>query len=90
LLIANLDKVNWSKLSSNPNAVHLLQKNLDKVNWYELSQNPSIFTYDYVTMKKQNKELKEQIISFGSRPERIQRIIDVYQIEDIDELENYI
>jgi hypothetical protein len=33
--------VNWSYLSSNPNAIHLLEKNLDKVDWKELSENPN-------------------------------------------------
>jgi len=28
-------------LSSNPNAIALLEQNLDKINWYELSQNPN-------------------------------------------------
>ena len=37
----NLDKVNWSQLSSNANAIHLLEKNIDKVNWYNLSSNPN-------------------------------------------------
>ena len=34
-------KVNWSKLSENPNAIHILEKNLDKVNWGCLSVNPN-------------------------------------------------
>jgi hypothetical protein len=31
--------VDWSQLSSNPNAIHLLEKNLDKVDWSQLSSN---------------------------------------------------
>jgi hypothetical protein len=34
----------------------------DKIDWILLSANPSIFTYDYVTMKKNHKDLKEEII----------------------------
>ena len=34
-------KVNLGCLSSNPNAIHLLEKNLDKVDWCWLSGNPN-------------------------------------------------
>ena len=37
----HLDKMMFTVLSSNPNAVHLLEQNLDKVDWVELSQNPN-------------------------------------------------
>jgi hypothetical protein len=43
LLEKNLDKVDWSELSKNQNAIHILEKNLDKVNWSYLSENPEIF-----------------------------------------------
>ena len=36
-----LDKLRWQKLSSNPNASHILEKNLDKVDWWGLSSNPN-------------------------------------------------
>ena len=36
-----MDKVNWSALSANPNAVHLLEKNMDKINWIYFSENPN-------------------------------------------------
>ena len=35
------NKLNWSYLSRNPNAIHLLENNLDKVNWKFLSKNPN-------------------------------------------------
>ena len=35
------DKINWAWLSSNPNAIELLEKNLDKVDWLWLSLNPN-------------------------------------------------
>ena len=37
---ADLD---WTWLSSNPNAIDLLKANPDKINWCALSKNPSIF-----------------------------------------------
>ena len=33
--------IDWDDLSSNPNAVHILEKNLDKVDWDCLSGNPN-------------------------------------------------
>ena len=29
----NRDKINWDELSSNPNAILMLEKNQDKINW---------------------------------------------------------
>jgi|SaaInlStandDraft_5_1057022.scaffolds.fasta_scaffold23917_4 hypothetical protein len=34
-----IDKVNWTELSENPNAVQLLVQHLDKVDWHYLSSN---------------------------------------------------
>jgi len=41
LLEKNPEKINWTWLSENPNAIHLLEKNLDKVDWNHLSKNPN-------------------------------------------------
>ena len=37
----DMDKINWSTLSKNPNAIHLLEQNQDKIDWYALSSNPN-------------------------------------------------
>ena len=37
----NMDKINWYSLSSNPNAIHLLEQNMDKICWNSLSANPN-------------------------------------------------
>ncbi len=34
-------KINWDWLSSNPEALNLLEANPDKINWEWLSQNPN-------------------------------------------------
>ena len=36
-----MDKIDWTSLSRNPNAIHLLEKNIDKINWFYLSLNPN-------------------------------------------------
>ena len=55
-----LYKLDWISLSSNPNALHLLEKNLDKIYWTHISRNPSIFEFD----KKEYERKIEHLISF--------------------------
>src|SRR5437764_13796078 len=31
--------INWNRLSTNPNAIHLLEQNRDKIDWNWLSEN---------------------------------------------------
>ena len=71
----NLDKLTtvcWTALSSNPNAIHLLEKNLDKVNWTWLSQNPNIFTYDYKAMKD-SMGIKEDLMKNRFHPKNLHK-----------------
>ena len=35
----DINNLNWSELSKNPNAIELLYKNQDKINWFALSKN---------------------------------------------------
>ena len=37
----NVNNIDWIRLSSNPNAIHLLEQNVDKIDWNCLSQNPN-------------------------------------------------
>jgi hypothetical protein len=37
----DINKLNWDKLSENPNAIDLLKKNKNNINWYYLSLNPN-------------------------------------------------
>ena len=48
----NINKLNWSMLSVNLNAIALLEANQDKINWGGISSNSNIFEYDYQAMKK--------------------------------------
>ena len=41
LHIHNVVLVYWDALSSNPNAIHLLEANKDKIDWSNLSKNPN-------------------------------------------------
>jgi hypothetical protein len=35
----HIDKIDWYRLSSNYNAIHLLRANMSKINWSQLSRN---------------------------------------------------
>ena len=37
----NIDKLDWSALSKNPNAINILENYLKKIDWVYLSQNPN-------------------------------------------------
>ena len=62
-MTANPDKIRWSLLSANPNAIELLKENQDNIGWAFLMLNPSIFTYDYEKMKKTKADLNEEVIA---------------------------
>ena len=74
----NLDKINWSILSTNPQSIEILKENQNKIDWYMLSTNPAIFTYDYEEMRNSNIVLKEEIISTSLNPKRIFKLLEDY------------
>ena len=81
ILEKNLDKVNWNNISLNKNAVHLLEKNLEKIDWKNISANPSIFVFDSNAMKKQCRQLAEELAAYVFNPKRIIRFSLKYNIE---------
>lgn len=66
----------WVHLSSNPNALHILQKYPKCIDWYFLLDNPGIFEYDYKSMKEAHKELMEDIIKARWHPDRVAKMIE--------------
>lgn len=44
----NKEKINWSKISSNPNAYDFLMRNEDKICWYQFSVNSSDEAVEYL------------------------------------------
>jgi len=79
-----MDKINWTNLSSNPNAIHLLEKNNDKIVWSELSQNPSIFELDYEALEKRCNIFKEELIKKALHPSIIKRYLNHPDLKDKD------
>ncbi len=85
LLEANPDKINWYWLSLNPNAMHLLENNIECINWSALSDNPAIFTYDYELIRKTNFEKNLCVSQWFSHPRFVEKYIDKYGVEALDE-----
>jgi hypothetical protein len=76
-------------LSTNPNAIHLLEANQDKIWMFQrLLTNPAIFELDYEALKERCDIYKEELIQKAFHPSRIQKYLDMGI--SIDELDNYI
>jgi hypothetical protein len=78
-----MDKIYWSYLSINPNAIELLEKNMDKINWCNISINPSIFQLDYDAMRKNNEKIYEELIKEVMKPSRVFKNPDYDYIEEL-------
>ena len=48
----SIEKLSWTGLSRNPNAIHLLEQNIDKINWTWLSYNPNAIQLLELNMDK--------------------------------------
>ena len=49
----NVEKLDWTYLSKNPNAIDLLEANPDKINWRYLSSNPEAI---HILKTRRNKK----------------------------------
>ena len=49
-LLDKKNKINWSMLSYNHNAIQLLEKNIDKIHWTNLSENINAVSYTHLTL----------------------------------------
>jgi hypothetical protein len=78
-------KLEWKWLSKNPNAMHLLEANQDKIDWMMLSSNPAIFEYDYELIQNTNMKKNEEIYQYVYHPRFIQKYIDRYGVDALDE-----
>jgi len=88
LLERNTDKINWSEFSRNPDAIPVLAKHPEKIDWYWLSENPSIFTIDYLAMKENHRDLKEELIQKDiGIPSRIAALLDAgMELDDLEDM----
>jgi hypothetical protein len=81
-----MNKINWKHLSSNPNAIHLLEKNVEKINWYTLTENPSIFEYDYEAMRQRLNVFKEELVAKQFHPKNMAKFVS-WGFEEFEDLE---
>ena len=65
-----LEKLNWVKLSSNPNAIELLKANYDEIDWRYLSGNPS--TEAIELLKSNRYEIDWKRLSGNPNPNAIE------------------
>ena len=80
----NLDKVNWTYLSGNINAISMLEKNQDKVSFRELSRNPNIYTYDYNYYRKRMDLYREELMEKLFHPSRLIHYLEIgYDFADM-------
>ncbi len=77
--------IDWEQLALNPDAIHLLESHRDEIDWDKLARNPAIFTYNYKRIKKINKEKNACVAQWFSHPRFIQKYIDEYGVEALDD-----
>ena len=58
--------------------MEILEENQNNIDWYMISSNPSIFTYDYELIRKNFKDLGEEIIQKAHHPNRMLRLMNKY------------
>jgi hypothetical protein len=79
------NKIYWAYLSSNPNAVDLLEMNETQVNWYLISANPNIFEPDFQELSiERTKIILEELMSVAYHPNRIFKDINLDEDMDIE------
>ena len=79
----NINKIDWSGLSRNINAINLLNQNTDKIDWYALSSNENIFELDYLSFKNRMDIIREELIIKIYHPIRFERYLNMgYDIAD--------
>jgi hypothetical protein len=66
-------------MSSNPNAIHLIEKNPERINWCGLSSNPSIFTkkINYKYLYQRMNIIREELMMRCMHPSRLKRFLDM-------------
>ena len=59
------DHIIWSYLSSNTEAIDMLEQNQIFVHWINISSNANIFEYDYEGMKYNTSSIRNEFIKRG-------------------------
>ena len=82
------NKICWEALSSNINAIPILEKNLDKISWNCLSHNPNaihlLAKLDKEKMRENCKAFAEELAKYVFHPLRQQNMAQKFNM-DLDE-----
>ena len=78
-----MDKIDWSILSINENAIDILQKNLHRTCFRTLSSNLNIFDLDYKFLKLRIDIIREESMMKIYNPIRFEKYLTMgYHIAD--------
>ena len=80
-----MNKINWCYLSTNTNAISLLEKNINKIDWHHLSMNPAIFELDYAKMSERMNIVKEELMMKIFHPSNWMKFKDLGYVSDSEE-----
>jgi hypothetical protein len=67
------DKLDWTQLSKNVNAIQMLKENPLQIDWTHLSKNPNIFIYDYDKMRDNCLLFKEDLMKERFHPRNLRK-----------------
>ena len=70
----SLDRLNWTNLSKNPKAIHLILKNLDKVDWRKLSKNPNDGAVELLNRNPSKIVSDKYIYNTKIRPDAVEKL----------------
>ena len=70
----NFDKIDWDGLSTNPNAIHILEKNPQRIDWIHISANPNAIPILEKYLDKIDWDLDRKSTRLNSSHEWISRM----------------
>ena len=81
----DIQLLNWTWLSRNPNAIMLLEENIDKIDWYWLSLNPNAISLLEENIDKINWHcLSENPNAIGLLEQNMNKINWMYKHPNFD------
>ena len=73
----NIDKISWDDLSTNANAIHLLEQYQENIDFESICYNANIYTYDYEYYKKQMNVHREELMKKVYHPCRLSHYLEI-------------
>ena len=76
--------IDWEVLSSNPNAISILERNIDKINWSKLSYNKGVNKLNYQWLKDRMDMIREDLMKAVYHPRRFEYYLEHYDYDIFD------